>query len=44
MLNHGVYTMYGGGAVSMAHSEEEIRRIIGAAEDVAEEMAASAGR
>jgi glutamate-1-semialdehyde aminotransferase len=36
--------MYGGGAVSMAHSEEDIRRIVPAAEEVAGEMAASAGR
>ena len=38
MLNRGVYTMYGGGAVSMAHSEEDLRRIIEAAGEVAEEM------
>lgn len=38
MLNKGVYTMYGGGAVSMAHSEEDLRRIIEAAGDVAGEM------
>jgi glutamate-1-semialdehyde 2,1-aminomutase len=38
MLNHGVYTMYGGGAVSAAHSEEDLRRVIQAAGDAAEEM------
>ncbi len=38
MLNKGVYTMYGGGAVSMAHTEEDILRIIKAAEEVAEEF------
>ena len=39
MLNHGVYTMYGGGAVSAAHSREDLRRVIQAAMDAAEEMA-----
>lgn len=38
MLNHGVYTMYGGGAISMAHSESDLDRIIQAAEAVAQEM------
>jgi glutamate-1-semialdehyde aminotransferase len=36
--------MYGGGAVCMAHSEEDIGRILAATEEVAEKMAASAGR
>jgi glutamate-1-semialdehyde 2,1-aminomutase len=40
MLNRGVYIMYGGGAVSMAHTEEDLNRIIRAAEEVAKEMAA----
>lgn len=40
MLNKGVYTMYGGGAVSMAHTNEDLNRIIRAAEEVAREMAA----
>jgi glutamate-1-semialdehyde 2,1-aminomutase len=40
MLNRGVFTMYGGGAVSMAHTEEDLNRIIRAAEEVAKEMAA----
>ncbi len=39
MLNKGVYTMYGGGALSMAHTDEDMNRIIRAAEDVAREMA-----
>ncbi len=39
MLNKGVYTMYGGGAVSLAHTDEDIKRIIDAAEAVAHEMA-----
>jgi glutamate-1-semialdehyde 2,1-aminomutase len=38
MLNKGVYTMYGGGAFSMAHTEEDINRIIRAAEEVAKEI------
>jgi len=38
MLNKGVYTMYGGGALSMAHTGEDMDRIIGAAEEVAREM------
>ena len=38
MLNQGVYTMYGGGALSMAHTEEDMNRIIRAAEEVAKEM------
>lgn len=42
MLNKGVYTMYGGGALSMAHTEEDMNRIIRAAEGVAQEM--SGGR
>ncbi|MEW6723442.1 MAG: aminotransferase class III-fold pyridoxal phosphate-dependent enzyme [Bacillota bacterium] len=40
MLNHGVYTMWGGGAISDAHSEEDLDRIIAAARAVAREMAA----
>jgi glutamate-1-semialdehyde aminotransferase len=31
--------MYGGGALSMAHTEEDMNRIIRAAEEVAKEMA-----
>jgi glutamate-1-semialdehyde aminotransferase len=30
--------MYGGGALSMAHTEEDMNRIIRAAEEVAKEM------
>lgn len=36
--------MYGRGAVFMAHSEEDIQRIVTAAEEVAEEAVASVGR
>jgi glutamate-1-semialdehyde 2,1-aminomutase len=39
MLNRGVYTVYGGGAVSMAHTDKDIEHIINAAEGSAEEMA-----
>jgi glutamate-1-semialdehyde 2,1-aminomutase len=38
MLNHGVYTVHGGGAVSMAHTEEDVDRIIQTVEIVAREM------
>jgi len=38
MLNKGVYTMYGGGALSMAHTDEDINNIVYAAEEVAREM------
>jgi glutamate-1-semialdehyde 2,1-aminomutase len=38
MLNKGVYMMYGGGALSMAHTEEDMLRIIRAAEETADEM------
>jgi glutamate-1-semialdehyde 2,1-aminomutase len=39
MLNHGVFTAHGGGAVSTAHSEADIEQVIAAAEAVAAEMA-----
>jgi glutamate-1-semialdehyde 2,1-aminomutase len=39
MMNHGVFVVHGGGAVSTAHSDEEIERIIAATEQVAAEMA-----
>jgi glutamate-1-semialdehyde 2,1-aminomutase len=39
MLNKGVYTVYGGGAVSMSHTDKDIEHIIKAAEASAEEMA-----
>ncbi len=39
MLTKGVYTMWGGGAVSMAHTDKDIEKIIKAAEEVAAEMA-----
>ncbi|MBM4309122.1 MAG: aspartate aminotransferase family protein [Deltaproteobacteria bacterium] len=38
MLNHGVHVMHGGGSLSMAHSDEDIERIIQAAREVAKEM------
>ncbi|MGD0624277.1 MAG: aminotransferase class III-fold pyridoxal phosphate-dependent enzyme, partial [Thermodesulfobacteriota bacterium] len=38
MLNKGVYTIYGGGALSMAHTEKDIEHIIKAAGEAAEEM------
>ena len=38
MLNRGVYTIFGGGAISMAHTQKDIEHIIKAAEEVAEEM------
>ncbi len=41
MLNKGVYTIYGGGAISMAHTEEDIQKIIEAAGEVAYEMSKS---
>jgi len=39
MLNHGVYTQWGGGAISLAHTDEDLDRIIEAADAVAAEMA-----
>jgi glutamate-1-semialdehyde 2,1-aminomutase len=39
MMNHGVHVMHGGGALSLAHSEEDVTRIIEAAGEVAREMA-----
>ncbi|OGP71387.1 MAG: hypothetical protein A2W09_04220 [Deltaproteobacteria bacterium RBG_16_50_11] len=41
MLTKGVYVMHGGGSLSIAHSDEDIERIIDAAREVAEEMAES---
>lgn len=38
MLNHGVFVMHGGGAVSLTHSEEDIDRVIAATEEVVHEM------
>lgn len=43
MLNRGVYLVHGRGAVSMAHTDEDINHIIEAAGMVAEEMAAGKG-
>jgi glutamate-1-semialdehyde aminotransferase len=42
MLNHGVFVMHGGGSVSLAHSEDDIERVIAATERVAQEMKANA--
>ncbi len=39
MINHGVFVAHGGGAVSTAHSDDDIERIIAATEAVAKEMA-----
>ena len=38
MLTKGVYVMHGGGSLSLAHSEEDIEKIIEATRDVAKEM------
>lgn len=39
MLNHGVYMIWGGGAVSMAHTQKELDAIISAVSAVAAEIA-----
>ncbi|MBM4340929.1 MAG: aspartate aminotransferase family protein [Deltaproteobacteria bacterium] len=39
MLNHGVHVMHGGGGLSISHSDEDIKKIIEAAREVAREMA-----
>ncbi|MCX8118892.1 MAG: aspartate aminotransferase family protein [Desulfobacterota bacterium] len=41
MLNHGVHVMHGGGSLSMAHSDEDLQKILEAARVVAREMADS---
>lgn len=38
MLNHGVHVMHGGGSLSVAHTDEDIERIIQAAKEVSREM------
>lgn len=38
MLNHGVHVMHGGGSLSMAHTEEDLQKIIRATREVAKEM------
>jgi glutamate-1-semialdehyde 2,1-aminomutase len=43
MLNHGVHLMHGGGALSIAHSDEDIEKIFEAAGKVAREMARDGG-
>jgi len=42
MLNHGVFVMHGGGGVSLAHSDDDIERVIAATERVAQEMSVNA--
>jgi len=41
MLTKGIHMMHGGGSLSMAHSDEDIEKIIEAARRVAKEMAQS---
>ena len=41
MLSKGVHLMHGGGALSITHSDEDIRKIIETAGEVAKEMAQS---
>jgi len=41
MLTKGVYMMHGGGGLSIVHSDEDIEKIINAAEEVAREMVES---
>jgi glutamate-1-semialdehyde 2,1-aminomutase len=43
MLTKGVHMMHGGGALSMAHSDEDIEKIIEATREVAQEMANETG-
>jgi glutamate-1-semialdehyde 2,1-aminomutase len=38
MLNHGVHVMHGGGGLSTSHSDEDIKRIVQSAREVAREM------
>jgi glutamate-1-semialdehyde 2,1-aminomutase len=38
MLTKGVHVMHGGGGLSIAHSDEDIEKVIGAAREVAKEM------
>jgi len=38
MLTKGVYMMHGGGSLSLAHSDEDIEKVIGAAGEAAREM------
>jgi glutamate-1-semialdehyde 2,1-aminomutase len=40
MLVKGIHVMHGGGALSMAHTEEDIDRMIEATREVAKEMKA----
>jgi glutamate-1-semialdehyde 2,1-aminomutase len=41
MLTKGVHVMHGGGGLSIAHSDEDIEKIIGAAKEVGKEMVQS---
>jgi glutamate-1-semialdehyde 2,1-aminomutase len=42
MLNHGVFVMHGAGSVSLAHTDNDIERVIAAVEEVAQEMSVNA--
>ena len=42
MLARGIHVMHGGGCLSIAHSDEDIEKIVKAAQKVAREMVASA--
>ena len=44
MLTKGIHVMHGGGAISVAHSDKDIERIIEAAREVAREMVNSVRR
>ncbi|MEJ5377816.1 MAG: aminotransferase class III-fold pyridoxal phosphate-dependent enzyme [bacterium] len=41
MMNHGVFVMHGGGAISTAHTHEDVQKIIQATQEVASEIASS---
>jgi glutamate-1-semialdehyde 2,1-aminomutase len=41
MLTKGVHVMHGGGSLSIAHSDEDIEKVVEAAGEVAKEMANS---
>jgi glutamate-1-semialdehyde aminotransferase len=38
MLTKGIHVMHGGGSLTLAHSDEDIKKIIKAARAVAKEM------
>jgi glutamate-1-semialdehyde aminotransferase len=39
MLSKGIHVMHGGGSLTLAHSDEDIGKIIKATREVAKEMA-----